>query len=458
MDPRYETRLKEMLLQAEITPEQTEGFLSRLEAFVRPYAAHLVSPQQRRHALEYVCGLLSGLEHKTGEGIAYLHDQDRQGLQKFIGLSPWEVAPLLRTLAAQVAEDLGEADGVIVFDPSGFAKKGDKSAGVARQWCGRLGKTEDCQVAIYMAYVSRKEHALVDMRLYLTADWARDRRRREAAGIPAEVRFRTRQELALEMLDGGGAALPHRWVAGDDEMGRPYEFRMALRRRGERYLLAVPSNTRVRDMEVPPPGRAGPRGKPPMAPFVRADRWRESLPAGAWAAVEIRDGEKGPLAVEVLKRRVRACTTTNGTGPEELLFITRARQDDGTYKHDYYLSDADPDTTAEELARVANAAHRVEECFRRAKSEAGLGDYQVRTWGAWHRHQALALLAAWFLNREARRGKNPDRGTHHAAASATGRRDDRGGPGDVPDRLPGATQHPLAATQRVRPLLSIQIA
>jgi SRSO17 transposase len=442
-----------MLSQAEVPPDLVEGSLARLESFVRPFAAELASDEQRRHALEYLAGLLSKLEHKTAEGIAYLHDHERQGLQKFIGLSPWDHAPLRRALARQVGEDLGAADGVIVFDPSGFVKKGTKSAGVARQWCGRVGKTDNCQVGIYMAYVSREEHALVDSRLYLPEEWAKDRGRREAAGIPREVRFRTRHALALEMLDEHGAALPHAWVAGDDEMGRPFDFREKLRGRGGRYLLAVPSNTRVRDLEAPPPER-GSRGPSPWNPFLRMDRWREPLGESAWTTIAVRDGEKGPLVVDAVKRRVRARTPTNGTGPEELRFITRERQSDGTFKHDYYLSNAAPETPLAELARVSRAAHRIEECFKRAKSEAGLADYQVRTWRAWHRHQALALLAAWFLNRETRRGKHPDRRADHAAAPATDRRGDRGATADQSSGGTNPSMHTLVAPQRGRPVLS----
>ena len=449
MDPRFHTRLQEMLAQAVVPPDLVEGFLSRLETFVLPFAASLVSDEQRRHALEYVTGLLSKLEHKTGEGIAYLHDQERQGLQKFIGLSPWDHAPLLRTLAEQVGNELGEPDGVIVFDPSGFVKKGTKSVGVKRQWCGRVGKTENCQVAIYMGYVSAIEHALVDTRLYLPEEWTKDRSRCDAAGVPREIRFHTRHELALEMLDEQGPKLPHTWVAGDDEMGRPAQFRLKLRGRNERYLLAVPSNTWIRDLEAPPPERRGRGGPLPWNPFMRMDRWREALPESAWTTIEVRDGEKGPLIVEVVKCRVRARTSTNGTGPEELLFITREKQSDGTFKHDYYLSNADSETSLKELARVTRAAHRIEECFKRAKGEAGLGDYQVRTWTAWYRHQTLALLAAWFLNQETRRGKNPDRGTDFTAASATDRGCDRRASRDQSSRHAKPPQHALFATQRI---------
>src|SRR5947209_3874493 len=197
MERRFAARLEEMLEDAEVSPEMLGGMLTRLETFVQPFAAVFDEPAPRRHTLEYMTGLLSDLEHKTGEGIAYLHDQPRQGIQKFIGHVPWDHQPLLATLVDQVAEPLGEPDGVIVFDPSGFAKKGVKSVGVARQWCGRLGKVDNCQVGVYMAYVSRKEHAIVDTRLYLPAEWANDRGRREEAGVPESIKFQTRHGLGV---------------------------------------------------------------------------------------------------------------------------------------------------------------------------------------------------------------------------------------------------------------------
>ena len=452
MEPRFDARLQEMLAQAQVDPDLIDGFVSRLETFVHPFSATLREPEQLRHSMEYLTGLLSKLDHKTGEGIAYLLDQERQGLQKFIGQVPWEDAPLLKTLATQVGKDLGEADGVIVFDPSAFAKKGTKSVGVARQWCGRLGKIDNCQVAIYMAYASRKEHALVNTRLYLPEEWTKDRSRCKAAGIPKATKFRTRHELALEMLDEHGSLLPHSWVAGDDEMGRPASFRLELRTRGERYLLAVPSNTLVRDLEVPAPEYSG-RGRHPMNPFTRVDGWCAALPDSAWETIEDRDGEKGPLSVEVVKRRVQGRTPTGGTGPEELLFISRERQADGKFKHDYYLSNADANVPLKELARVAKAAHRIEECFKRGKSEAGLGDYQVRNWIGWHHHQTLALLAAWFLNQETRRGKNPDPRADDSATAPTDRRRDR----EIPQRQQsisaGPPQHSVATSKRARSAL-----
>jgi SRSO17 transposase len=452
MERRFESRLDEMMGQAEVSPELLRGLLPRVSLFLEPFLQSLSGPEQKQHAAEYTTGLMSGLEHKTGEGIAYLYDQDRQGIQKFVGQMPWDHQPLFRTLAVQVGVELGEADGVIVFDPSAFPKKGDKSVGVAKQWCGRLGKVENCQVGVYMAYVTRKEHAIVNTRLYLPKEWAKDHRRRKQAGVPKSIKFCTRHQLALEMLSECGGDLPHTWIAGDDEMGRPSGFRLELRALGERYLLAVPSNTLIRDNDAPPPDYSG-RGPHPKNPFIRVDDWCAKLPEDAWTTIDVRDGEKGPLVIEAMKCRVQARTETGGTGPGEVLFVTRERQANGTYKIDYYLSNADADVPLEEFARVAKAAHRVEGCFERAKGEAGLGDYQVRNWIAWHHHQTLSLLAAWFLNKETRRGKNTDPGIDVSAATAVDLRPDRRLPEDEFHSVTLPPEHPLAAAQRTSTLL-----
>src|SRR5215208_7049295 len=241
MERRFQTRLDELRRDAQVPPGLLRGLAPRLDTFLRPFVAALTRDEQRDNAGRYVRGLLSNLGAKTAEAIAYLHDRDRQGLQKFVGQSPWDHRPLLAELARQVGADLGEADAVLAFDPSAFPKKGDHSVGVQRQWCGRLGKLENCQVGVYLAYVSRRDHALVDTRLYLPREWTRKKKRMFKAGVPSEVKFRTRHELALEMLDEHGANLPHGWVSGDDELGRCSWFRRELRGRGEQYLLAVPS-------------------------------------------------------------------------------------------------------------------------------------------------------------------------------------------------------------------------
>jgi SRSO17 transposase len=417
MERRFHVRLNELLEDAEVPPGLLRGALPRLETFLQPFVEELCSAEQRTNAQHYVQGLLSDLESKDAESIAYLHDRERQGLQKFIGQADWDHHPPLSVLTRQVAAELGEPDGVLVFDPSAFAKKGTESVGVQRQWCGRLGKTENCQVGIYLGYVSRREHALVDFRLYLPKEWARDRKRRQKAGVPREVRFRTRHELALEMLDERGPLLPHRWIAGDDEMGRCSWFREELRSRHEHYLLAVPSNTLVQDLLVPEPPCSG-HGRRPAVAFTRVDCWCAALPEEKWETVEVRDGEKGPLLVQVASTLVQARSDGRPSGWVERLLVFREQQADGTWKHDYLLSDVVLGATMAEFARVFKAEHRIEECLKRAKSEAGLADYQVRSWEGWHHHQTLSLLATWFLIQETRRGKNTDTGVDRAAGTS----------------------------------------
>jgi SRSO17 transposase len=404
MERRFELRKRQILKDAELKPELSNGMLDRLEVFAEPFAARLGRREMKEHAHQYLGGLLSDLKRKNIESIAYRYDQDRRGLQRFIGAALWDFMPLEKELVSQVGKSLGQSDGVIVFDPSGHKKCGSDSVGVQRQWIGRLGKVENCQVGLYMGYVARSDHALVASRLYLPKQWAKDRKRRKKCGVPKEIRFQTRHELALAMLREHGRLLPHQWTAGDDEMGRSTAFRRQLRELEELYLLAVPSNTSVRDLEGPLPPYAG-RGPRPKQPFQRVDRWCVSLSESEWTRVDVRDSEKGPLVLEIVKRRILAHTERSGENlAEELLVVTRYKEHGGTMKYDYHLSNASADTALDELARVTKAEHSIEDAIKRAKSQAGLSDYQTRTWSGWHHHNVLSLIATWFLAREMHRG------------------------------------------------------
>jgi SRSO17 transposase len=441
MERRYQARLDELLDDAEIRPGLLRGLLPRLETFLEPFVRSLCCCEQRSNAHHYVSGLLSDLKSKDAESIAYLFDRERQGLQKFIGQAPWDHKPLIGELARQVGQRLGEPDGVLVFDPSAFVKQGKKSVGVARQWCGRLGKVENCQVGVFLGYVSHTGHALVDSRLYLPKEWTRDRKRMNEAGVPREIRFATRHELALSMLDEHGGLLPHRWVAGDDEMGRSSWFRQQLRQRGERYLLAVPSNTLVRDLAAPEPPHSG-QGRRRRTPFVRADVWRAALAEDDWETIDVRDGEKGPLRTQVAWTLVQAKTEGKVSDVAESLLAFREEQGDGSFKHDYLLSNEIARNPPVEMAWVYKAEHRIEECIKQGKSEAGLADYQVRTWEGWQHHVCLSLLATWFLCEEARRGKNTDPVPDGACAA----RADSGAAEPYPE-----SQHPDPGTPHRQP-------
>ena len=414
MEARYARRKNELLQECQITPEIFDQIVPRLHRFLEPFVSSLPGHAPPQHARTYISGLLSDVERKNVESIAYHFGQDRLGLQGFIGWDDWEDTPVRQELLRQVGQQLGQGDGVLVFDPSAFPKSGRESVGVARQWCGRLGKVDNCQVAIYLGYVSRKGHTLVDQRLFLPKDWTQDKARLKKAGVPKERRgYRTRHQLALEMLAQDGPWLPHRWLAGDDEMGRPYWFRRRLRELDERYLLAVPSNVSIRDLEIPEPAYSG-NGRRPKRPWQSVSEWASGLGDERWKRLEVRDGSKGPLVVEAVKCRVVSRTHRRQQGDEELLVVIRYldRDEQQVVKVDYYLSNAPAATGLCELARVAKAAHRIEECLQRSKSEAGLADYEVRHWMGWQHHQTLSLLATWFLERETQRGKKMDPGNH----------------------------------------------
>jgi len=415
-----------MLSDCLVSPDVFNQMVDRLDEFVVPYQQALVTEADQHPMPLYLQGLLSQLQRKNAEGIAAWVDVERQVMQDFIGTAPWEHRPLLQVLVGQVADRLGEPDGIIAFDPSSFPKRGTHSVGVKRQWCGHRGKVDTCQVGVFMGYVSGHEHTLLDFRLSLPEEWARDEPRRQECHVPPEVRYQTRHEQCLEMLNEWGEQVPHGWVTGDDELGRHTRFRHELRERSERYVLGVPCNTTIRDLEAPLPAYAG-RGRPPKAPWQSVTQWRQGLDAKAWTHLTVRDGEKGPVEIEMVRRRVQTQIERKRTGPEEWLVVTRqplsddrtlgprasrdATDQDARYRYHYSLS---PTCVSEgeleepslaELARVIKAGVCIEASFKRGKSEVGMDAYQVRTWEGWHHHMALSLMAMWFLIGETHRGQ-----------------------------------------------------
>ena len=410
MDARFAIRKRQLLAEGRVAPEIFEQVIPRLYTFMTPCVTIFQGQVADQHAKTDVCGLLSNVERKNVESIAYRFGHSRLPLPAFIGWDKWDAEPWRAEWRRQVTTHLGQGDGVLVFAPSGFAKSGHESVGVARQWCGRLGKVDNCQVAIYLGYVSRKGHTLVETRLFLPKEGTKDTARLDKAGVPKACRaYRTRPQLALEMLATHGAWLPHGWIAGDDERGRPYWFRRRLAALGERYLLAVPSHTAMRDLETEPPKSRG-RGRPSNRPWCNVEAWSQALDEEAWQRIDVRDGSKGPLVVEAVKRRRGSRTHRRQQGDEEMLGAIRYRDRDQheVVKGAYDLSNALPETALWEFARVAKADHRIEECIERRKSAAGLAAYEVRNWTGWQHHQTLSLLATWFLVRETMRGKNMD--------------------------------------------------
>lgn len=416
---------KALLADAEVSPDDVRGCRAHLTRFLKRYLPLFYREEQRGHAVTFVRGLLSGLERKSVEPIANQADVPRKDLQYFVGCGGWDDEPIMVELRRHVVEELADDDGAIVIAPTAFPKRGTHSCGVARQWCGRLGKKENCQLGVLLAYTSAKGPAPLDRRLYLPREWADDPDRRRECHVPEDVTYRKTWEIALDLLRRTAPSVPHRWVVADDEFGRASQFRAALRADGERYLVDVPCNTTVRDLDARrPPRKRGRRSPKRQVPFVRVDAWARRLPADRWTRLTVRAGEKGPLEVEAVAARVRA-RLGRRIGPEERLLVMRTTgtKPDWTYS----LGAADPGVTLSELVAARASRHRIEEVIEQAKGEVGLDHYEVRSWVGWHHHVTLALLALWFLVLERRRlgGKNPggDRGAgagdlHGAAAGS----------------------------------------
>jgi SRSO17 transposase len=440
-----------LLADAIVSTDDVRSCRDHLDRFLKRYLPKFQRQEQRGHADAYLRGLLSGLQRKSIEPIAGQAGIPRKNLQMFVGQGAWDDEEVTSEIRRHVADELAEPDGVIVLDGSGFPKKGTKSCGVARQWCGRLGKKDTCQIGVFLAYVGSQGHAPLDRRLYLPKDWADDPDRREAAYVPKDVVYRKVWEIADDLLKKVGPGVPHGWVVGDDEFGRASDFRARLRVRRERYVLDVPCNTTIRDLDGTPPPQSGRPGRSRKVPFQRVDSWVSKLPADGWTKLEIRDGAKGPIVVEAATARVQA-KLGRKNGPQERLVVIRTL--DVKPKLTYAMTNAATTVALADLVKARLKRHRVERVFEEAKGEVGLAHYEVRSWVGWHHHVTLSLLALWFLILERQRmgGENPgDDGlpgaSHlHGAAGAASDQSGADRPGDQPSLAPqrGGPDLPLA--------------
>ena len=392
---------QEIFSTTQVRPSEAGETLKQLEKFAKSFAPFFYRKEQAELSKMYLEGLVSDLHRKSVEPIAIAHHHPRQGLQRFVGQGKWEDSDVRGELHRQIAAVLGDPDGVLVLDSSGFPKKGSHSVGVARQWCGRLGKEDNCQVGVFIGYVGGGSYTLVDGDLYLPHEWTRSRDRLNSCHVPRTIGFRTKIRIAEDLLTLIVPKLPHRWIVGDDEFGRPADFRRKLRKQGEHYLLDVPSNTVIRDLAAPLPDRVpGRRGPSPQVPFVSVKAWADSQPAGAWKRVVVRPGEKGPLEVEIVTTSVRT-RPHRKIGPRERLVVTRTVAAIPEYK--YFLAHAESTTSLEVLARVAGTRHWIEQCFEISKDDIGMDHYEVRSWTGWQHHMTMSFLAHWFLTLEHRR-------------------------------------------------------
>ena len=339
-------------------------------------------PEPRRRALAYLRGLLSPVERKNGWQLAeQAGDATPDGVQRLLYNYRWDADLVRDDLGDYVVEHLGCADGVVVVDETGFLKKGDKSAGVQRQYSGTAGRIENCQVGVFLAYAGVKGRTLLDRELYLPQVWARDWERRREAGVPDSVGFRTKPQLAQLMLGRTlESGVPFAWFTGDEVYGSDRNLRLWLEREEIAHVMAIKRNGKLWALTD--------RG--PLQ--VRADRLAAGVEESAWVRCSAGNGAKGPRVYDWAAVDIRPLREP---GKGHWLLARRSVAKPGELA--FYVCFGPSDTTLEELVRVAGTRWAIEECFEEAKGEVGLDQYEVRRWDGWYRHITLAMLAQAYL-------------------------------------------------------------
>jgi SRSO17 transposase len=340
--------------------------------------------EPRLQARAYVRGLLAPLAVKNGWTLAEAAgNKTPDKMQRLLNRASWDEAGMRDDVRGYVIRHLGDAGGVLVVDETGFVKKGTRSAGVQRQYSGTAGRAENCQLGVFVAYASPKGRALVDRELYLPRSWTGDRDRCREAGVPDDVQFASKPDLARLMLGRAlDAGVPAAWVTADEACGKDGKFRDFAEQRRIGYVVAVAANQAVR-------GDAG---------TSRADVLAAHAPGQAWKRRSCGDGSKGPRVYDW----AAATLPADGTEPpgwSRYLLVRRSLTPNakGELELAYYLCCAPAGTADEELIRVAGSRWAVGECFQTARTETGLDHYQVRRYDAWYRHATLAMLAHAYL-------------------------------------------------------------
>lgn len=386
-----------------LVPRDVEELAAELMAYHATFAPLFVREEQRHWALKYLQGQMLGIERKSIEPMALaLEGGDVQAMQQFISAGAWDDEAILQAHQRLVAETLGDPDtGVLIIDGCDFPKKGQHSVGVARQYCGPLGKVANCQASVLACYASHCGYTLVDRRLYMPQKWFGDdyAQRRDRCGVPNDLVFRTQPELAWEMIETlhQRGVLPFKWVTFDEHFGNNPVLLDRVASAGLNYMAEVPHSTRVwlrrpRTQVPPTKGREKLCQGEPDA--VRVDRVAQQLTEGKWRCYQIKEGAKGPMVAEFAF--VQAVAVREGLpGPDVWLVLRRSLK--GELKA--YLSNAPPPTSQAELVRLSGMRWPVETAIEESKGELGMDHYEVRGWKGWHHHMTMSFLAHHFLVR-----------------------------------------------------------
>ncbi len=398
-----------------MTEEELKQWQDEFAAFHARFADLFERSESREQARKYLRGLLTEAERKNSWQVAEaVGDRIPDRMQRLLYRVPWDADAARDRLQQFVIEIFGDPEGIGVVDETGFLKKGKRSVGVARQYTGTAGKRENSQVATVLSYATKDARVFLDRRLYLPADWSSDRTRRAEARVPREVRFETKPEQAMAMLEHAWAqGVPMRWVTGDEVYGDAPRLRETIQAHGRFYVLAVAANTRVwterPEVEAPVEQTGGrPRRAPRLAqggtPARMVSEVITDLPRSAWKRLAVVEGEKGLITYHWARVRVVE-SRDQLPGPE--VWLLARRSPSAPDKLAYYLAYAPPKTSLEMLVRVASTRYTVEQCIEEAKGETGLDEYEVRFWHSWYRHITLSMMAhAWLASiRQLEQGK-----------------------------------------------------
>jgi SRSO17 transposase len=351
--------------------ETVREWAAELEEMHGRIAHRFARSEPRKRALSYLKGLTGSVERKNGWRLAEATgERTPDGMQRLLNAANWDADTVRDDLREYVAEHLaGDEGGILIVDETGFLKKGEKSVGVKRQYSGTAGGTENCQVGVFLCYVSEKGAAFIDRALYLPKDWAKDAERRAEAGVPREVEFATKPNLARRMLeralDGGVGA---GWVSGDTVYGSDRRLRIFLEERGQPFVLAVKSDESLWTLEERGPGQQ------------RADRIIRGATPEQWRRLSTGEGSKGPRLFDwALLPLFRLQLTEEERFWGHWLLVRRSVQDPNDLAY-YVVFAPKESTTLEELVRVAGTRWRIESCFEETKDSFGLDEYEVRKW------------------------------------------------------------------------------
>ncbi|HLE04178.1 MAG TPA: IS701 family transposase [Anaerolineales bacterium] len=395
-----------------MTEAQVERCRKRLEQFLVDLLQPVGRSERRHWGSVYVRGLLLNGERKSIEPIAArLPEGNIQAMQQFIGQSPWEWHSVWERLARRMTNEL-EPEPAWIIDDTGFPKQGQHSVGVERQYSGTLGKVANCQVAVSLHHVGQMGSAVLAWRLYLPESWANDQARREEAGIPADIRFKSKWQLAFELIDQArGWELPDRIVIADAGYGDTTEFRDGLEARQLSYVVGVSANLGV---WAKPPKVKIPEYRGRGAPATRYDYGAQrpssvrdvALKAKGWKKVRWREGTKGWLESRFLAVRVRPSHGfVDGKPPHREVWLLGQWPQDEEEPMKYFLADLPPTYSLRRLVRAAKSRWKIEQDYQQLKEELGLDHYEGRSWAGWHHHVTLVMLAHAFLTLETLRGK-----------------------------------------------------